>query len=135
MTEKTMTNSRIVSILRAMGDDTGLALREKHLPIKLLYALRRSLPEIEAAYRVYDASLADLCKRYGVTPNTLEDCAKDRQAELAEEINELLATETTVRVHTVGPDVLDKCGEGVYDPLSFAELDRLWWLIGTNEEE
>ena len=133
MTEKTMSNSRIIAILKIMGDDVGMALREKRLPIKLLYALRRSLPEIEAAYRVYDAGLVDICKRYGVTPNTLEDCAKDRQEQMAGELNELLATETTVRVHTVPPEVLDTCGTGGgFDPLTYAEVDRLWWLI---EEE
>ncbi|MCC8063671.1 MAG: hypothetical protein LIO70_01135 [Clostridiales bacterium] len=133
MKEKHMTNNHIIAILKTMGDDVGLALREKHLPVKLLYALRRSLPEIEAAYRVYDSSLTEICQRYSVTPGSLEDCAEDKQAQMAAEINELLNTETTVRVHTIAPEALDTCGAGGFDPLTYAEIDRLWWLI--DEEE
>lgn len=129
MTEKTMKNSYVVSILSSMNDSDGKALQSKRLPIKLLYALRRSLPEVEAAYKAYYTALTDICNRYGATPDrtTAED--PEQQAALSAEVVELLNTETTVRVHTVAPEVLDTCGVGGLDPLTYREVDRLWWLI------
>lgn len=132
MTEKRMKNSYIVAILKTMGDKTGKGICGKRLPTKLLYAMRRSLPEVEAAYKAYADSLGDICKRYGTTAEnpTCED-AEDRERMWAE-ITELMETETSVRVHTVPPEVLEQCGNPPFDSLNFNELDRLWWLL---EEE
>lgn len=127
--EKTMHNSQIVAIMKAMTDDAGNALFKKRLPAKLLYALRRSIPEIEKAYKVYAASLTDICGQYGATPDKLQCEDAAQQEQLMSDLSELLTTETEVNVYTVAPELLEKCGEGVYDPLSFADMDRLWWLI------
>lgn len=127
--EKTMKNSYIVSILSGMNSAEGRALQDKHLPIKLLYALRRSLPEVEAAYKAYLTSLTDICNRYGTTPDKTTAADPSQQADLAAEVTELLNTETTVRVHTVPAEVLDTCGEGGLDPLTYKDVDRLWWLM------
>lgn len=133
MTEKSMKNSHIVSILTGMGSAEGKALQDKRLPIKLLYALRRSLPEVEAAYKAYLASLTDICSRYGATPEKITAADQSQQADLVAEVTELLNTETAVRVHTVPAEVLDACGEGGLDPLTYKDVDRLWWLIDIAE--
>lgn len=131
MIEKQMKNSYILSILQALNDDTGKALYQKKLPAKLLYNLRRSLPEVDAAYKAYSESLNDICGRYGTTPDKLECKDEEERRQLLQEVAKLLGTETPVRVYTVPASTIEECG-GVYDPLTFAEIDRLWWLI---EEE
>lgn len=129
MAEKTMRNSQIISIMKSMTDDAGKALLKKHLPAKLLYALRRSIPEIEKAYKVYADSLVDICGQYGTTPDKLHCEDAEQQRQLMSDLSELLSMETAVNVYTVEPEVLDRCGEGIYDPLSFDDMDRLWWFI------
>lgn len=127
--EQKMKNSYVLSILKTMNDETGKALYKKKLPVKLLYNLRRSLPEVESAYSAYISSLKDICARYGTTPDKLECEDEEKHKQLLQELTKLLNTETPVRVYTVPAETVEECGGSVYDPLTFEEVDRLWWLI------
>lgn len=129
MNETNLTNARLVGILRGLNDNIGARLLTKQLPAKLLYALNRSVPKVSEAYEAYNKSLLDLCKAYGVTPDTRGEVDQERKADLDKELAELLAQETTVALHTVSPDVLERCGEGVYEALTYGEVERLAWLV------
>lgn len=129
MTERKLTNARLVGILNGLNDPTGAALLTKRLPAKLLYALHRSLPEVSGAYNAYTETLETLCKGYGVTPQTRSEVEPERRDALNRELAELLGQETAVLLHTVPPDVLECCGEGVYEALTYAEVERLAWLL------
>jgi len=135
MATKKFTNAAIIGIMRVMNDEEIKTIKDKKLPVKLLYALRRSLPNITEAYKPYEETLNGICDKYGCTT---EDCTPEKIAanpELSREITELLNEETEVTVHTVPESVIEQCGEGAYDALSLAELDRLWWLIEEEKED
>lgn len=134
MAEKQMKNSYIISVLNTMNDETGKALYKKKLPVKLLYNLRRSLPEVESAYSAYIGSLKDICARYGTTPDKLECEDEEKHKQLLQELTKLLNAETPVRVYTVPAETIEECGGGAYDPLTFEEIDRLWWLVEEDEK-
>lgn len=129
MTEKTFTNNQLITILNRQDDDQGKALRAKKLPAKLLYAIRRSAPQMAEAYQAYHKALADICASYGATPDKIVAADPERQEALANEVVALINEKTTVRVHTISPEVLDLCGNGIYDALTYTEVDRLFWLI------
>lgn len=129
MTERQLTNAALIPILNGLGDEVGQRLRDKRLPARLLYALHRNLPEVRAAYRAYGQALAELCRGYGVTLETLDQVAPERKAELERALAELLAQETAVRLHPVSPRELERCGQEGYDALTYDEVERLAWLL------
>lgn len=129
MTEKRFTNNQLIAILNQQNDEQGKALLAKKLPVKLLYAVRRSLPQVVEAYQAYHKTLEDICTNYGAAPDKLVAADPGQQGALADEIAALLNEEAAVQVHTVSPEVLDLCGNGTYDLLTYVEVDRLFWLL------
>ncbi len=125
MKHLTMTNGRIVQLMRSMTDAEGEALRKKQLPFQLVYALRRSIPELQKVYAAYEATLKDICQRYDTTPVGIADA----DPKCVEEVAALVGMEVELAVYTVPSSTLDKVDGDRYDPLTFEELDRLWWLV------
>lgn len=131
MESKKFTNAQIVTILDGVTGQKGRVMRDKNLPFKVLYALRRSVPEIEAAYKAYNATLQDICKKYGVTT---AEAGRTDNAECKAEVTALLETETSVNIHAIRPEVLEECNGDKYSTLTYNDIDRLWWLITDGEE-
>ncbi len=123
MTTKTMTNAIILRLMQAMTDEIGLELRKKRLPVTLVYAMRRSISELEKVYGVYESTLKDICTQYNVS---MSDFQNDE--ECAKEVVALLNLEVELPVHTVPTSVIEGM-DGTYDPLTYEEMDRLFWLL------
>ena len=122
--EKHIKNRQLVGILNGLNDPGGRALLSKRLPAAVVFALRRNITWVESAYRDqpfwhrrYRQELVVLDRVYASRP------------ELEARLTELLDAETTVSVQAVSLDALSRCGDGGYDALSVADLDRLDWML------
>ena len=124
--EKQLKNRALVGILNGLHDEGGRALLAKCLPAAVVFALRRNITWVESAYRDYHAALAAICRAHGTA---VEDLGQVTDPSLAHEVAELLDAETSVSVQAVSLDALARCGDGGYDALSVADLDRLDWML------
>ena len=124
--EKQLKNRQLVTILNGLHDEGGRALLSKRLPAAVVFALRRNITWVESAYRDYHAALSAICRAHGTA---VEDLGKVADPGLAHEVAELLDAETSVSVQVVPLDALSRCGDGGYDALSVADLDRLDWML------
>ncbi|MCD8376240.1 MAG: hypothetical protein LUD69_04800 [Oscillospiraceae bacterium] len=125
---KQFTNIQVVNILNASADEKGKALREKRLPIRLLYAYQRSLKEMEAAYNAYNETRVALFDKYGADPS--KELSGKEDPQFQKELVELLNMPVEVDVHVAPESVLDSVGTENYDTLTLDELDRISWLLG-----
>ena len=124
--EKQLKNRQLVAILNGLHDEGGRALLSKRLPAAVVFALRRNITWVESAYRDYHTALSAICRAHGTA---VEDIGKVTDPALAHEVAELLDAETSVSVQAVSLDALSRCGDGGYDALSVADLDRLDWML------
>ncbi|MCD8004631.1 MAG: hypothetical protein LUE91_03120 [Oscillospiraceae bacterium] len=130
---KKFTNFQIVNTLNASADEAGKSLRAKRLPVKVAYAWRRSLDELERAYKVYDGVRVDLFGKYGADP--AKGLTNGTDPQLTAEMTELLNMIVDVDVHTFPRAVLDSYIESCDDDgtLTMDELDRISWLVEEKE--
>lgn len=131
MEQKTFTNRQVIGYLDAMCGRQGQALREKNLPFQILYALRRSMPELQKAYQAYNATLQDICDKYDVSP---KEAMQSENEACKTEVTALLDMEVSVPIHRIQPEMLEACDGTQYSALTFNDVDRLWWLVDAPEE-
>lgn len=133
MITKQFTNKQVIDILNTLGGESGFTRRK--LPVKILYAINRSAPNIEAAYKAYSDTLQALCEQYGVTPQTLNKVDADSQEELNKEIVDLLSTVVSVDIHPIDEAVIKNYDDTKCDAMSYVELSTLFMFINTTESE
>lgn len=124
---KQFTNIQVVNILNASADEVGKGLREKHLPIRLIYSYQRSLKEMEAAYNAYNETRVALFGKYDADPS--KELTGNEDPQFQKELVELLNMPVDVEVHVAPASVLDSVEAGNYDDLTWDELERLSWLL------
>lgn len=122
MIERQFTNNYVVSLQNAINKDG--ALFEKVLPIQMLMPMRRNIIEIQKVYAAYTNVLKDIASRYDTdVENVGKASAED--ADLQDDLQELLDTIVTISIDPIPASVLTQCGEGKYDAITFADLDIL----------
>ena len=115
-----MKNSEIVAFLNICTD-----LRQKRLPVRLAYAIKKNTAAVQEAASAYTAEREELIRRYARKDEkgeimTEDDCyiMEDKES-FGKDMSELLNIETEVEIHTVSIAVVEKCDEDPkYDPLT-----------------
>ena len=94
------------------------SLREKRLPVKLGYAIKKNLrQELLEKYAAKGGDGKFLVENGQYSIEDKEGFAKD--------LDELLAIETEVGIHTVSEEEIEKCDDPRYDALTVADLETL----------
>lgn len=126
-----MKNSEIVAFL-----NTCAGLREKRLPVRLAYAIKKNMAAVQEAATAYMEEREELIARYAKKDKKGEYLVKDscyafeNKDEFEKDMSELLNIETEVEIHTVSISVVEKCDEDPkYDSLTMAELDVIDFML------
>lgn len=126
-----MKNSEIVAFLNICA-----GLRQKHLPVRLAYAIKKNLSSVQeaaAAYTDERKELIDRCAKKDENGEYLEEdnCyIMEDKAGFEKDMSELLGIETEVEIHTVPITVVEKCDDDPkYDALTIEELDVIDYML------
>ena len=107
------------------------SLREKRLPVKLGYAIKKNLAAVSDAANAYDAERQELLEKYAAKGEDGKFLVENEQYSIedkegfAKDLDELLAIETEVGIHTVSEEEIEKCDDPRYDALTVADLETL----------
>ena len=108
------------------------SLREKRLPVKLGYAIKKNLAAVSDAANAYDAERQELLEKYAAKGEDGKFLVENGQYSIedkegfAKDLDELLAIEIEVGIHTVSEEEIEKCDDPRYDALtavSYTHLD------------
>ena len=108
-----------------------VTLREKRLPLKLGYAIKRNLAAVRDVGNAYDAERQELIEKYAAKGEDGKALIENEQYSIedkegfAKELEELLSIETEVVIHTVSEEEIEKCDDARYDALTVADLETL----------
>lgn len=126
-----MKNSEIVAFLNTCAD-----LRQKRLPVRLSYAIKKNMTAVQGAASAYMEEREELIARYAKKDKNGKYLEKDNcyimddKAGFEKDMEELLEIETEVKIHNVFLETVEKCDEDPkYDPLSMAELDVIDFML------
>ena len=125
-----MKNSEIVAFLNICAN-----LKQKHLPVRLAYAIKKNMSAVQEAAAAYMAEREELVARYAKKENGkyLEENGcyiMDDKAGFEKDMEELLGIETEVEIHTVSVSVVEKCDDDPkYDALTMEELDVIAYML------
>lgn len=111
-------------------------LKKKKLPARLSYAINRNMHALADICSSFDQERQKLILQYAKKDESGEVCA-DKNGKIEWEdadafnraIREILAEEETVSFRRVGPEILDMCDEGRYDPLTPEDMEALSYMI------
>ena len=102
------------------------SLREKRLPVKLGYAIKKNLAAVSDAANAYDAERQELLEKYAAKGGDGKFLVENGQYSIEDkDLDELLAIETEVSIHTVSEEEIEKCDDPRYDALTVADLETL----------
>ncbi len=126
-----MRNSEIVVFLNTCAD-----LRQKRLPVRLAYAIKKNMAAVQEAASAYMSEREELVARYAKKDETGKYLEKDNcyimddKAGFEKDMEELLEIETEVKIHNVFLEEVEKCDEDPkYDALTMAELDVIDFML------
>lgn len=126
-----MKNSEIVAFLNICA-----GLKQKHLPVRLAYAIKKNMSAVQDAAAAYMAERDELVARYAKKDENgkyLEENScyiMDDKAGFERDMEELLGIETEVEIHTVSIAVVEKCDDDPkYDALTMEELDVIVYML------
>lgn len=126
-----MKNKEIVTFL-----NTCAGLKQKHLPVRLAYAIKKNITAVQEAAAAYTAEREDLISRYAQKDDSGENLMEDDHYIIEDkngfekDIVELLDIETEVEIHTVSISVVEKCDDDPkYDALTMEELEMIDFMI------
>lgn len=107
------------------------ALREKKLPVRLGYAIKKNLGSVSDTANAYNTERSTLISRYAEKDNNgyplIEEGRyriKDKE-NFEKDLNELLEIETEVNIHQVTLEEIEKCEDPRYDALTVTDLEAL----------
>lgn len=107
------------------------ALREKKLPVRLGYAIKKNLGSVSDAANAYNTEHGALISRYAEKDDNgnllIEEGRyqiKDKE-NFEKDLNELLEIETEVNIHQVTLEEIEKCEDPRYDALTVSDLETL----------
>lgn len=125
-----MKNSEIVAFL-----NTCAGLRQKHLPVRLAYAIKKNMSAVQEAAAAYMAEREELVARYAKKDENGEYLEEDNcyimddKAGFKKDMEELLGIETEVEIHNVSLATVEKCDDPKYDALTMEELDVIAYML------
>ena len=126
-----MKNSEIVAFL-----NTCVSLREKRLPVRLAYAIKKNMSSVQEAAAAYMDERKELVDRYAKKDENGEYLEEDNcyimddKAGFEKDMEELLGIETEVEIHTVSITVVEKCDDDPkYDALTMEELGVIDYML------
>lgn len=123
-----MTNQEIINF-------AGLMLGDRHLPVKIAFAIHKNARTIEPAFKAYGETRKKLIEQYAKKDAEGKPIVEDDNyiIEDAEQfnvdMNELLTEETEVEVHKVHYDEFAKLDDPKYDALTVSEMSILNFMI------
>lgn len=107
------------------------ALREKKLPVRLGYAIKKNLGSVSDAANAYNTERCALISRYAEKDNNGHSLIEEGRYRIKDkenfekDLNELLEIETEVNIHQVTLEEIEKCEDPRYDALTVADLEAL----------
>lgn len=129
-----ITNKQVRDFVLGVGNN-GLA--KKRLPVKIGYAISRNLNNMDGILNSYEDARQKLIDQYAEKNKDGTMKIKDNVAVIAPEnskafseaIDELLAIENEIDIHTINFDEVEKCDTDKYDSLTTADLLTLDIMI------
>ena len=126
-----MKNKEIVTFL-----NTCAGLKQKHLPVRLAYAIKKNIAAVQEAAAAYSAEREELVDRYAQKDDSgkyiLENgCyVLENKTDFEKDMEELLGIETEVGIHTISMETVEKCDDDPkYDTLTIEELDAIDYML------
>ena len=107
------------------------ALREKKLPVRLGYAIKKNLGSVSDAANAYNTERSTLISRYAEKDNNAHPQIEEGRYRIKDkenfekDLNELLEIETEVNIHQVTLEEIEKCEDPRYDALTVTDLETL----------
>jgi len=118
---------------RILNDSSKLSeISKKELPVKASYAIAKNIAKLEAELKIYNKEREKLIEKYSqkdsegktiVGENNQVGLQKECLADWSKDIQELLAIENEVNIHTFLIGVLDGCS------MTPAELMTIDYMI------
>ena len=129
-----ITNKQVRDFVLGVGNN-GLA--KKRLPVKIGYAISRNLNNMDGILNSYEDARQKLIDQYADKNEDGTLKIKDNVAVIAPEnskafseaIDELLAIENEIDIHTINFEEVEKCDTDKYDSLTTADLLTLDIMI------
>lgn len=122
-------NKQIVVFLNTYEEMKG-----KKLPVKFGYAVKKNASALKNAAVAYTAERKEILDRYAKKDKNGKNIVEDNcyvisdQEEYAKEIEELLEIETEAEIQKVSEEIIEKCDDPRYDPLTLEELAALEFM-------
>lgn len=122
-------NKQIVVFLNTYEEMKG-----KKLPVKFGYAVKKNASALKDAVAAYTAERKEILDRYAKKDKNGKNIVEDNcyvisdQEEYAKEIEELLEIETEAEIQKVSEEIIEKCDDPRYDPLTLEELAALEFM-------
>ena len=119
-------NSQIVNFINGI-----MNLKEKKLPIKLGYAITRNIKIMEPVATSYEEERQKILGKYAEKDDSGKFRVEDGSYNISDivayerEMNELLAIENEMQLHTVTFDEIEKCDLEQFDALSVQDITLL----------
>ena len=129
-----ITNKQVRDFVLGVGNN-GLA--KKRLPVKIGYAISRNLNNMDGILNSYEDARQKLIDQYAeknedgtlkIKDNVVVIAPENSKA-FSEAIDELLAIENEINIHTINFDEVEKCDTDKYDSLTTADLLTLDIMI------
>lgn len=114
--------------------DVYQKLREKKLPVKVGYAVKRNVLALQPAAEAYDTTREGIVKKYAKTDESGEYITEenryivDDHEKFNEDMQELLDIETDVQIQTITMHDIEKCDDPKYDALTLEEMEELEFM-------
>lgn len=122
-------NKQIVVFLNTYEEMKG-----KKLPVKFGYAVKKNASALKDAAVAYTAERKEILDRYAKKDKNGKNIVENNcyvisdQEEYAKEIEELLEIETEAEIQKVSEEIIEKCDDPRYDPLTLEELAALEFM-------
>lgn len=122
-------NKHIVVFLNTYEEMKG-----KKLPVKFGYAVKKNASALKDAAVAYTAERKEILDRYAKKDKNGKNIVENNcyvisdQEEYAKEIEELLEIETEAEIQKVSEEIIEKCDDPRYDPLTLEELAALEFM-------
>ena len=107
------------------------ALREKKLPVRLGYAIKKNLGSVSDAANAYNTEHSALISRHTEKDDKGNPLIEEGRYQIKDkesfekDLNELLEIETEVNIHQVTLEEIEKCEDPRDDALTVADLETL----------
>ena len=110
-------------------------LGDKHLPVKLMFAISANVEEVDGKIKAYDKAKKELIDKYAKKDENGEPVVEginyvfEDQDKWINDITELLEMEVDVNIVSVTLEDIAKCDEAEFDSLTVNEISSIRFMI------